>query len=121
MTHTSETRSAGRRGTWIILALVALVAIVCLVLYMNNNGRDDTDAVAPASASVDDEGASQAAREAAADTGQALKAAGSDVVAGARDAAGATAEAARDTAQAAENAVERSTDGNPDSDNNERR
>ncbi|MBW3618441.1 MAG: hypothetical protein KY446_12000 [Proteobacteria bacterium] len=133
MSDTHNTRRGGRT-TWLILALVSILAIVGLVLYLNNNGRDDSAAAAgsasEASSGADADGAERATQEAATDTGQALDDAGANIAEGTRDAAaaagsaaervgGAIAEGARDAAQATETAVERSTDGNPDSDNNE--
>ena len=134
MTNTTDAHARGGRGTWIILVLVALAAIVGLVLFLSNN-RDGPDtpgnAAGPAPATLDVD-AERASGEAAADTGRTLEGTGDALAEGAGEAARATGDAAqraadataagaRDAAQAAGNAVERSTDGDPDSDNNERR
>jgi flagellar basal body-associated protein FliL len=97
MTHTTETsrtRDGGKRSLWLILGILAIVAIAALAMFMSNNGRGEGEAVEGAVTGVT-----------------------TDIN------AAPVAGAARDTASAAGNGVENAaadaTDGDPDSNNNE--
>jgi Tfp pilus assembly protein PilE len=127
MTSTSTDARRGGRGAGLILAVVAIIAMIALVLYMSNDravvGGPAVEANSQAARSALEPDAERAAGEAANDTANLAEGArelASDVVDAAEGAAATTSEAARASAQAVETAVERSTDGNPDSDNNER-
>jgi hypothetical protein len=133
---TDSTSRPGGRRNWAVLAVAAILAILALLFFLNKDGAGQApvleNTTARSAVGKADPDGDRAERAAAAETGAALDGAGGELVAGARNAAGAVgevtegaagaaAEGARDAARTAEIAVERSTDGDPDSDRNERR